>query len=68
MTPRGDAMAHFLIDRGDEHFLKFVTFIIETGEGWVFRQPDVRLWTNITEGRTSVSPFENGQDQDLGIV
>lgn len=58
MTPRGDAMAHFLIDQGSEHHLRWVTFIIDTGECWTFINPDVRLWTNITEGRDSVTPFE----------
>lgn len=57
MTLRGDAMAHFVIDQGSEHHLRWVTFVIETGECWTFTNPDVRLWTNITEGRDRVTPF-----------
>lgn len=56
-TPKGDALAHFLIDRGDEHHLRWVTFIIETGECWTFRNPEIRLWRNVTEGRDHITPF-----------
>lgn len=61
MTPRGDAMAHFVIRDGAEHHLRWVVFIIETGECWTFLNPDVRLWTNITEGRAKVTPFKHGR-------
>lgn len=57
MTPLGDAMAHIVIDDGPDHHLKWVAAIIETGEFWTFNNPAVRLWTNITEGRLTVSPF-----------
>lgn len=54
-TPRGDAMAYFVIDCGHDHHLQWVCFIIETGECWTYRNPDVRLSTNITEGRLKIS-------------
>jgi hypothetical protein len=60
-TPRGEAMAHFVIDRGDELHLHWVCFLIATGECWTFANPDIRLATNMTEGRDSVSPFTPAQ-------
>jgi hypothetical protein len=59
MTPRGDAMAHFLIDQGPEHHLHWVTFVIETGECWTFNNTEIRLWTNLTENRDGVTPFSD---------
>lgn len=50
-TPKGPAMAHFLIDFGIEHSLQFVCFVDETGECWTFNQQDVRLQHNLTQGR-----------------
>jgi hypothetical protein len=47
-TPKGKAMAHFLIDPGDEHYLVFVCFIDETGEQWSFRNDEIRLSRNLT--------------------
>jgi hypothetical protein len=50
-TPKGSGMAHFLIDYGQEQDLQWVTFIDETGECWVFNNPDIRIQHNITMGR-----------------
>lgn len=50
-TPKGEAMAHFLIDYGFEHNLMWVTFIDSTGECWTFNNPDIRLQPNISAGR-----------------
>lgn len=47
-TPRGPAMAHFLINPGDEHHLQWICFIDATGECWTFSNPDIRLQSNIT--------------------
>ena len=47
-TPKGKAMAHFLIDYGFEHHLMWVTFIEETGECWTFRNPEIRMQSNIS--------------------
>ena len=50
-TPKGYGEAHFLIDCGREHHLQWVVFLAETGESWVFDNPDVRLAANMTTGR-----------------
>ena len=47
-TPKGKAMAHFVIDPGMEHHLQWVCFIDETGECWTFQNPEVRLQSNYT--------------------
>lgn len=56
-TPLGDAEAEFVIDRGPEHHLQWVCWLLETGECWTFRTPEVRRTTNVTMGRDAVSPF-----------
>ena len=50
-TPKGKAMAHFLIDYGVEHHLCWVCFQNETGECWTWSNKDVRLEVNPTMGR-----------------
>lgn len=56
-TPLGDAEAEFIIDRGPEHHLQFVCWVLKTGECWTFRAPEVRRTTNLTMGRDQVTPF-----------
>ncbi len=50
-TPKGPALAHFLIDYGVEHDLQWVCFIDATGECWTYRNKDIRAQKNITWGR-----------------
>jgi len=50
-TPKGPAMAHFLIDYGFEHHLSWVCFQDETGECWTWTNRDVRMQDNISAGR-----------------
>lgn len=50
-TPKGPALAHFLIDYGPEHDLIWVVFQDETGECWSWRNPEIRAQKNITIGR-----------------
>ena len=52
-TPKGKAMAHFVIDYGPEHDLMWVTFVDATGECWTWPNPKIRAQKNITMGRTS---------------
>jgi hypothetical protein len=54
-TPRGSAMAHFLIDYGIEFDLYWVCFIDETSECWTISNRDIRAQSNITIGRTPLS-------------
>lgn len=49
-TPKGKAMAQFLIDYGVEHHLLWVCFQ-ENGECWSWRNPDIRGETNLSYNR-----------------
>lgn len=51
-TPKGEALAHFLIDYGMENDLFWVCFIHETGECWTYPNFLIRAQKNITLGRT----------------
>jgi len=50
-TPKGPALAHFLIDYGIEHNLMWVCFQQQTGECWTWDNKDIRAEKNITSGR-----------------
>lgn len=65
ITPRGKGLAHFLIDEGIEHHLKWVVFLDTNGECWTFQNPDIRAQNNITQGREHISPFYKADDMDL---
>jgi len=54
-TPRGRALAHFLIDYGPEHDLMWVCFQDDTGECWTWENAQIRARINQTTGRTSIS-------------
>lgn len=51
-TPKGEGMAHVLIDYGPESDLYWTVFLTDTGEIWTFSNRDVRASKNITLGRT----------------
>lgn len=51
LTPKGAGYAHFIIDAGQEHHIRWVVFIDDTGESWTFENPDIRLDHNLTFGR-----------------
>lgn len=50
-TPKGKAIAHFLIDYGQESDLVWVCFQQDGGEIWCWNNRDVRADKNITLGR-----------------
>ncbi|GAB2561917.1 hypothetical protein [Dyella jejuensis] len=54
-TPKGEGMAHVLIDYGPESDLYWTVFITKTGEIWTFANREVRASKNITLGRTDPS-------------
>jgi hypothetical protein len=54
LTPKGKALAHFLIDYGFEHDLYWVCFQEETGECWTWNNKDIRAQNNITAGRINI--------------
>lgn len=51
VTPKGKALAHFLIDYGMESNLIWVCFQRDTGECWCWANKDIRADENITIGR-----------------
>lgn len=51
VTPKGKALAHFLIDYGIEHHLMWVCFQDDTGECWTWSNPEIRAQKNISYGR-----------------
>ena len=50
-TPKGKALAHFVIDYGPEHHLMWVTFVDATGECWTWPNDKIRAQKNITMHR-----------------
>jgi transcription elongation factor len=67
-TPKGDALAHFVIDYGIEHDLEWVCFIDETGECWTIKNRDIRAQKNITWGRLCAKESNKGCIKTLGQV
>ena len=63
-TPKGKALAHFLIDYGFEHDLYWICFQDETGECWTWNNKDIRAQKNITAGRINI-PKEIRDVMDL---
>lgn len=55
-TPKGEGLAHILIDYGPESDLYWTVFITGTGEIWTFSNREVRASKNITLGRTQAEP------------
>jgi hypothetical protein len=54
-TPRGKALAHFVIDYGIEAHLCWVCALHSDGAIWTFQNPDVRMEFNQTIGRKAPS-------------
>jgi hypothetical protein len=50
--PKGNGLAHVLIDYGCEFDLCWVIFIDDTKECWTFPNPLIRAQKNVTMGRT----------------
>ena len=51
-TPKGKALAQFLIDYGPEHHLLWVCFQ-ENGECWSWQNPSIRGETNLSYNRVT---------------
>lgn len=56
-TPRGDMIAHFLIDNGMEDYYYFFGAMQDSGEWWCYDNSQVRAWVNHTLRRPHISPF-----------
>ncbi len=54
LTPKGEGLAHFLIDYGPEFDLMWTVFINDSGEIWTYSNREVRACKNITLGRVDV--------------
>lgn len=50
-TPKGKALAYFLLDYSVDHHLFWICFIDDTGECWTFSNPEIRIQNNPTLGR-----------------
>lgn len=50
-TPKGSALAHFLIDYGPEYNLMWVCFNDADGECWTWDNKEIRAQKNITLNR-----------------
>lgn len=56
-TPKGNGLAHFLINHGYEMDLMWVVFLDTNGECWTYRNREIRLQSNIAHGRGYPKPF-----------
>jgi hypothetical protein len=52
-TPKGQAIAKFILDNGPESDLMWVCFIQDSHEIWTFSNWDVRTVDNVTLGRVT---------------
>jgi hypothetical protein len=50
-TPKGDGLAHFVIDYGPEANLMWVVFMDADGACWTVPNPEIRMKANWTMGR-----------------
>jgi hypothetical protein len=50
-TPKGSALAHFLIDYGPEYNLMWVCFNDEDGECWTWQNTEIKVQKNVTLNR-----------------
>lgn len=50
-TPKGEALAHFLIDYGIENDLYWVCAQQDTGECWTWCNREIKFTKNISIGR-----------------
>jgi hypothetical protein len=50
-TPKGDGLAHFVIDYGPESNLLWVVFMQKDGACWAVPNPEVSLKANWSMGR-----------------
>ncbi len=47
-TPKGEGLAHVLIDYGIESDLMWTVFLTSSGECWTFTNPQIRACKNIS--------------------
>jgi hypothetical protein len=52
-TPHGRGLAHLVLDYGVEFHLIWIVFLDKDGSCWSVPNPDIRLQSNWTMGRTA---------------
>jgi hypothetical protein len=57
VTPKGNGLAFFLIDRSQEHDLEWVVFLDNGGYCWTFKNSDIRIQKNFTLHRENIADF-----------
>lgn len=55
-TPRGNGLAHFVIDYGPEHHLLWTVALDAGGGCWTFQNPEIKFQANPSMGRTKETP------------
>lgn len=68
VTPKGEGLAHFLIDYGPESALFWVVFMDEDGACWMVPNPEVRMYKNWTLGRQRPEDTRKRQEQQAAPV
>jgi hypothetical protein len=58
-TPKGDGLAHFVIDYGPEANLMWVVFMDADGACWTVPNPEIRMKANWTMGRRPAAATED---------
>jgi hypothetical protein len=58
-TPKGDGLAHFVIDYGPEANLMWVVFMDADGACWTVPNPEIRMKANWTMGRRPSAAAED---------
>lgn len=58
LTPKGEALAHVLLDYGAEHHLMWVCFQSD-GSCWTWQNPEIRAPKNVTMGRNHDGIFDD---------
>ena len=58
MTPKGRAIAHWMIWSGPENDIFWVCFQDDTGECWTWENAEIRSRLNRTLRRNNITPLE----------
>lgn len=66
-TPRGDGLAHFLIDYGPDYDLMWTVFLDQSGECWTFPNPQIRAVKNETLNRHVISDIAPPRHQSRTV-
>ena len=62
-TPKGDGLAHFVIDYGPEADLLWVVFMDADGACWTVPNPEIRISPNWTMGRRKAHRRETAPEK-----